>query len=148
MSSNGTPMEAEMKNINRVDFQDRSYFRIDSLLCYKVDSVDNSALFCARVIDLKAFRQAVKNNTNITNLDLSFNTMLSYTTVEVNQEETLPVVPIYYFKIDDKFVRVHERHLKRFLSKEKRRLMNSAMNLPDFSWTDEKSLMKLLEMIK
>jgi hypothetical protein len=32
MSSNGTPMEAEMKNINRVDFQDRSYFRIDSLL--------------------------------------------------------------------------------------------------------------------
>lgn len=81
MSSNGTPMEAEMKNINRVDFQDRSYFRIDSLLCYKVDSVDNSALFCARVIDLKAFRQIVKNNTSITNLDLSFNTVLGYTTI-------------------------------------------------------------------
>ena len=147
MSSNGTPMEAEMKNINRVDFQDRSYFRIDSLLCYKVDSVDNSALFCARVIDLKAFRQIVKNNTSITNLDLSFNTVLGYTTIETNEEENFPIIPIYYFKIGDRYVQVHERHLKRFLNKDKRRLMESVMSMKGFSWTDEKFLMQMLQLI-
>ena len=59
-----------------------------------------------------------------------------------------PVIPIYYFRIDNKFVLVHERHLRRFLSKEKVRLMESATNLPDFSWTDEQSLLKMLEMLK
>lgn len=147
MSSNGTPMEAEMKNILRVDFEDRSYFRIDTVLAYKVDSVENSALYCAKVIDLKAFRQAVKNNTSITNLDLSFNTILGYTTIDTNEEENFPIIPIYYFKIDDKFVLVHERHLKRFLNKEKRRLMESAMAMEGFSWTDEKCLMQMLKLI-
>ena len=148
MNNSGTAMEADMKNLLRVDFDDRTYVRIDTLLAYRVDTIGNSALYCAWVIDLKAFRQAVKNNTNITNLDLSFNTMLSYTTVEVNQEETLPVVPIYYFKIDDKFVRVHERHLKRFLDKEKRRRMESVMDLKGFSWTDEQYLMQMLRIIR
>lgn len=148
MNNSGTAMEADMKNLLRVDFDDRTYVRIDTLLAYRVDTIGSSALYCAWVIDLKAFRQAVKNNTNITNLDLSFNTMLSYTTVEVNQEETLPVVPIYYFKIDDKFVRVHERHLKRFLDKEKRRRMESIMDLKGFSWTDEKYLMQMLRIIR
>ena len=148
MNNSGTAMEADMKNLLRVDFDDRTYVRIDTLLAYRVDTIGSSALYCAWVIDLKAFRQAVKNNTNITNLDLSFNTMLSYTTVEVNQEETLPVVPIYYFKIDDKFVRVHERHLKRFLDKEKRRRMESVMDLKGFSWTDEKYLMQMLRIIR
>ena len=147
MSSNGTPMEAERKNILRVDFDDRSYFRIDTLLAYKVDSVDNSALYCAWVIDLKAFRQAVKNNTTITNLDLSFNTILGYTTIDTNEEENFPIIPIYYFKIDDKFVLVHERHLKRFLNKDKRRLMESVMSQKGFSWTDEAYLMQMLKLI-
>ena len=147
MSSDGIPMEAEMKPIMRVDFEDRSYFRIDTLLAYKVDSVDNSALYCAKVIDLKAFRQAVKNNTSITNLDLSFNTIVGYTTIDTNEEEDFPVIPIYYFKIDDKFVLVHERHLKRFLNKDKRRLMESVMSMKGFSWTDEKFLMQMLQLI-
>jgi hypothetical protein len=109
--------------------------------------VDNSALFCARVIDLKAFRQIVKNNTSITNLDLSFNTVLGYTTIETNEEENFPIIPIYYFKIGDRYVQVHERHLKRFLNKDKRRLMESVMSMKGFSWTDEKFLMQMLQLI-
>jgi hypothetical protein len=50
--------------------------------------------------------------------------------------------------LDDKFVRVHERHLKRTLSKEKRQIMESVMNMPGFTWTNEKYLMMILEKIQ
>ena len=147
MNNNGTAMEADMRNLTGVDFEGRSYVRIDTVLAYRVDTIGTSALYCAWVIDLKAFRQAVKNNTNITNLDLSFNTMLGYTTVQVGEEETIPVIPLYYYKIDGKYVRVHERHLKRFFNKEQRRRMESVMELKGFSWTDEKYLMQILQVI-
>ena len=148
LSNDGIAMEADMKPLMRVDFQDRMYFRIDSTLAYRVDTLDDNALYCARVIDLKAYRQAVKNNTNITNLDLSFNTMLNYTTVEVNEEEGLPIIPRFYYRLDGKYVLAHERHLKRILNKEKRRRMESVMSLPGFSWTDEKWLMEVLKAIR
>jgi hypothetical protein len=43
---------------------------------------------------------------------------------------------------------IRERSLKRLLTKEKRRILASAMAMPGFSWNDEKSLMNLLKMIQ
>ena len=145
--------EAPTKNLLRVDFKDRSYIRIDTLLAYQVDSVGHNALFCAKVLDLKAYKQLLINNSNITNLDFSdlMNmNLFNYTTVDLGDEKDIhfPVIPIYYYRLDDKFILVHERNLKRALKKEKRRLMESVMNLPDFSWTDESFLLKILEVIK
>ena len=130
--------EANTNNIQKVEFQDRTYYHIDTLLAYPVDSIGGNVLYCAKVLDLKGYKQLITNSATITN----------YAKVNVSDDIRFPVIPVYYYELDGKIVPVHERHLKRFLSKEKRRLMNSAMNLPDFSWTDEKSLMKLLEMIK
>ena len=145
--------EADMKRVMQVDFDDRTYIRIDSVLAYQVGSVGENALYCANVIDLKSYKQTIANSANITNLDLSNLTnlnMLSFNTIDAIGKDSVqfPVIPIYYFRIDNKFVLVHERHLKRFLSKEKVRLMESATNLPKFSWTDEQSLLKMLEMLK
>lgn len=145
--------EADIKKVLQVEFDDRTYIRIDSLLAYQVGAVGENALYCANVIDLKSYKQTIANSANITNLDLSNLTnmnMLSFNTIDAIGKDSVqfPVIPIYYFRIDNKFVLVHERHLKRVLSKEKRRLMESAMNLPKFSWTDENSLMVMLEMIK
>ncbi len=148
LNKDGVPMETDTKNLLRVDFKDRTYIRIDTLLAYQVDSIENNALYCARVIDIKAFRQTLKNNKNITNLDLSFNTVLGYTTLDANEEDDFPIVPIYYFKIGDQFILAHERHLKRFLNKDKRQLMESVMSIKGFSWTDEKYLMKMLQLIR
>ena len=141
--------EADMKRVMQVDFDDRTYIRIDSVLAYQVGSVGENALYCANVIDLKSYKQTIANSANITNLDLSNLTnmnMLSFNTIDAIGKDSVqfPVIPIYYFRIDNKFVLVHERHLKRFLSKEKVRLMESATNLPKFSWTDEQSLLKML----
>ena len=143
--------EADLKNVRQVEFDDRTYIRIDSLLAYQVDSVGRNALYCAKVIDIKSYKQTIANSANITNLDLSnITNMLSFNTIDAIGKDSVqfPVIPIYYYRLDNQFVLVHERHLKRVLSKEKRRLMESAMNLPKFSWTDEESLMKMLEMLK
>jgi hypothetical protein len=40
---------------------------------------------------------------------------------------------------------VHERNLQRVLTKEQKRIMKSHIMLPDFSWTKEESLLKLLK---
>ncbi|MBR5928477.1 MAG: hypothetical protein IKZ93_00635 [Prevotella sp.] len=143
--------EAELKNVLQVQFDDRTYLRIDSLLAYQVDSVGRNALYCAKVIDIKSYKQTIANSANITNLDLSnITNMLSFSTIDAIGKEGVefPVIPLYYFRLDNQFVRVHERNLKRVLSKEKQRIMESVMSLPDFSWTDEPSLMKMLEMLK
>lgn len=138
--------EANTNNIQKVEFQDRTYYHIDTLLAYPVDSIGGNVLYCAKVLDLKGYKQLITNSATITTIEVA--TTINYAKVNVSDDIRFPVIPVYYYELDGKIVPVHERHLKRFLSKEKRRLMNSAMNLPDFSWTDEKSLMKLLEMIK
>ena len=145
--------EANTKNLLRVDFKDRSYIRIDSVLAYQVDTVGKNALFCAKVLDLKAYKQLLINNSNITNLnmnDLLSMNMLQYTTVDIGDTQDIhfPVIPLYYYRINDKFVLVHERHLKRFFDKENRRRMESVMNMPGFTWTNEKYLMMILEKIQ
>ena len=145
--------EANIKNLLRVDFKDRSYIRIDSVLAYQIDTVGSNALFCAKVLDLKAYQQLIRNNSNITNLDLndlSSMNMFQFTTIDLQDTKDIhfPVIPIYYYRIGNKFVLVHERHLKRAFDKENRRRMESVMNLPGFSWTDEKSLLKILEIIQ
>lgn len=147
-------MEADMSTLLRVEFEDRTYIRIDSMLCYQVDSVGNDALFCTKVIDIKAYKQSRANSANITNLDLTALTTtsssLSYNTIEATDisELQFPIVNVYYYRLNDNFVRVHERHLKRALSKEKRRIMESVMNMPGFTWTNEKYLMMILEKIQ
>ena len=76
--------------------------------------------------------------------------MVTYSATELvdKQDIHFPLINIYYFKINDKYVLAHERNLKRILDKEKRRLMTSVMSEPNFSWTNETSLLKLLKYIQ
>lgn len=146
--------EANMSNILRAEFEDRTYIRIDSMLCYQVDSIGDDALFSTKVIDINAYKQSRANSANITNLDLtaltSTSSSLSYNTIEATDisELQFPIEQLYFYRLDDKFVRVHERHLKRALPKEKRLIMESVMNMPGFTWTNEKYLMMILEKIQ
>lgn len=140
--------EANLKTLTKVDFKDRTYYRIDSVLAYQVDTVGNQQLYCAQRIDFMAWNQLRVNNSNITSLD--FGDLMSYTTVDLADEQDIhfPLINVYYLQIDGKYVLAHERSLKRVLNKEKRRLMTSVMSEPGFSWTNEKSLLKLLKYIQ
>lgn len=140
--------EANMNTVLRVDFKDRSYLRIDTLLAYQVDTVGHDVLYCAQMIDMDSYRQQIANNREITSLDL--NDMIGYTTVDLQNEQDIhfPIKNVFVFRINGKFVIAHERSLKRLLTKEKRRILASAIAVPGFSWNDEKSLMDLLKMIQ
>ena len=141
----GTTMEANMANILSVKFDDRQYIKIDTLLAYQVDTVGHDALFRATIIDLVAYQQNLKNNQVFT--DISLGDQLSTTSVDLSNEGDymLPLIDIYFFRIGGKFVRCHDRTLGNMLGKKKKRIMRSYITLPDFSWTNEKSLLKLLK---
>lgn len=139
-------MEANMANIVSVKFDDRLYVKIDTLLAYQVDSVGHDALFCATVIDQEAYVQQLKNNQVFTNIAFGAD-QLGTTTMDISNEDDykFPLINIYYFRMQGKYVRCHERNLGRVLNKDKKRIMKTMLMLPDFSWTDEKSLLKLLK---
>ena len=137
-----------MDNIISVKFDDRLYIKIDSLLCYQVDTIGNDALFRATVIDLPAYHQQMRNNQVITNID--YGDQIATSTIDISTEDDFkfPLIDIFYFRYKGEFVRTHERNLGRILSKEKMRMMKTIMSLPEFSWTDEESLLKLLKAIQ
>ena len=145
-------MEANMDNILAVDFEgDRSFVNIENKLAYFVDSYKNNALYCIEMFDQEAYERNLKNNVNISNLDLSSinNDIISTTTIDLNNEEDykLPVFRHFYMKLDGNYVKVHERTLLRMLPKQKRTMMKRIMAMPGFSWQNEESLMQLLKVI-
>ena len=140
--------EANLKTMAKVEFKDRTYYRIDSVLAYQVDTVNHQELYCAPRIDVVAWRGLLINNRQLSNIDLG--EMVTYSATELvdRQDIHFPLINLYYLKIDGKYVLAHERNLKRVLDKEKRRLMASVMSEPGFSWTSEASLLKLLKYIQ
>ena len=141
-------MEAKMDNIVSVQFDDRLYIKIDTLLCYLVDTIGNDALYRATVIDLPAYHQQLKNNQVITNLD--YGDQLSTSTIDISTEDDFlfPLIDIFYYRYKGQFVRTHERNLGRILPKDKQRMLKTFVNLPEFSWTDQDSLLKLLKALQ
>lgn len=151
-----TSMEASLENIVSVKFSDRLYVKIDTLLCYEVDTVGHDALYCATVIDIPAYRQQLKNNQIITSMDLGIfsngggSDQLSTATIDTNTEEDyeFPLIDIFYYRLNGKFVRVHDRELSRVLNKEQRRMMRTYQSMPDFSWTNRECLLQLLRKLQ
>ena len=146
--SGSNSMEANMDNIVSVTFDDRQYVKIDSMLYYLVDTIGNDALYRATVIDLPAYNQQLKNNKILTNIEFGDQVQTSYVDISNEDDYKLPLIDLFYFRYKDKFVRTHERNLGRILPKDKQRMLKTFVNLPDFSWTDEKSLLKLLKALQ
>jgi hypothetical protein len=140
--------EANLKTLSKVEFKDRTYYRIDSVLAYQVDTVNHQPLYCAQRIDVVAWRGLLINNRQLSNINLGDMITYSATTLADQQDIHFPLINVYYLQIDGKYVLAHERNLKRVLDKEKRRLMASVMSEPGFSWTSEASLLKLLKYIQ
>lgn len=140
--------EANLKTLTKVVFKDRTYYRIDSVLAYQVDTVNHQPLYCAKRIDVVAWRGMLINNRQLSNID--FGDMITYSANNLADEQDIhfPLINVYYLQINGKYVLAHERNLKRVLDKEKRRLMASVMSEPGFSWTSEASLLKLLKYIQ
>lgn len=140
--------EASTANIQSVEFDDRFYVKIDSLLAYQVDTIGGDALFRATIIDQVAYLQNLKNNQVLTNISLS--SQMTTTSIDLNNENDFlfPLIDIYYYRLNGKYVRCHDRPLGNALSKEKKRILRTFVHMDDFSWSDEKSLMELLKRLQ
>ena len=139
---------ANMSIVASVEFDDKKYINIENQLAYFVDSIKGNSLYCVELIDLKAWKQNLINNRNFTHIDFSSERLETYADNFVEHEDRMfPVIYVYYFYLDGKFVLAHDRDLWVVLNKERHRLMKTAISDPNFSWTDPASLMKLLKMI-
>lgn len=139
--------QARTANVKSVDFADRTYVRIDTLLAYPVDTVGTNTLYCARMIDMAAFNAMIINNRQIT--DLSIGEQVGMTTLELINEENVeyPIVNHYFFSYRGKVVRAQDREVLRLTPKPLRRNYWTVVRENGFSWDSEASLMKLLKAI-
>lgn len=143
----GRVMEANRKTIRSVDFEDRHYERIDTMLYWRVDTVGDNALYLATYIDMASLRQQILNGRNMTDVQLN-SLMLSSTAITVNEADLeLPYTNVYYYRYRGKWLRVHERDIDHALPRDKRDACKVALSMPGFSWTDPHSLMNLLRSI-
>lgn len=146
---NGTnSMEANMDNIISVKFDDRQYIKIDTMLYYLVDTIGNDALYRATVMDMPAYYQQLRNNKVITNIDFGDQIQTSHIDISTEDDYKFPLIDLFYYRYNGEFVRTHERNLGRILPKDKQRMLKTFVNLPDFSWTDVESLLKLLKALQ
>lgn len=142
-------MEAKMSNIRRVEFEDRTYEVVEDQLAILVDSIGNDCIYRVDYLDLDAYQAQLKNNVQISNLSLG--DQISTSTIDLNNEEDykFPLVHKYYMRYGGELIHVHEREIWRRLPKDKdvRRMFKTIIGEPNFSWTDDASVVRLMKAI-
>lgn len=138
-------MEANMDNIASVDFGDRQYMKIDTLLAYPVDTL--GVVYCADLMDLEAYQGMLTNNKQMTNLEIS--SMVNTTSIELDMDAAskMPIRKQYYVKFGDDYILAHERVIQHKLNKTQKRLFNTLVSTDGFSWTKPESLLALMQLI-
>lgn len=144
-----TAKEANMDIISKVDFKDKHFISIDKKLAYFVDSVKGNNLYCVELIDMDAYERNLRNNVNYSHIEFSSSDQLNAYTNDMNTDEdyVYPVIKEFYFSLNGKIIRAHDRDLWVELNKKQYRMLKTIIDTPDFNWADTECLMKLLKMI-
>ena len=64
-----------------------------------------------------------------------------------DEEQQYPLVNYFFYELDGKIIKVHERIINNIISKEKRRKFKTVIMMPEFSWNDKECLIELLKAI-
>lgn len=140
-------LKAKMSDIVSADFGDDHYIKVDSLLAQVLDTVGQAKLIAVQLIDIDSYRSNVINARKITNIDLG--EQISTTALDDPEtENAFPVVCHYYYLIDGKTFRCHERVIKKMLDKEQFRRVRTFMDMPDFTWGSRDYLVRILKIIQ
>ena len=145
-------MEANMDNVAKVQFDNKTFYNVNNQLAYIVDSVGGNILYRIDIFDLDAYNQQIKNNVNITAIPSFSGDMISTSSTDLNNEGDyqLPVFPHFYIMFNGELIKAHEREISRRLpksDKELNRRYRTVIEMKDFSWTDNNSLKQLLKAI-
>lgn len=145
--SGSKTMQASMPTVKYVDFADRRYERLDTLLAYEVDTIGKNRLMCAPMIDLEALRRTMSNNTVIDHLDLSYMVSVNSFELEQTDDMDIPIFNQYFFVINGKVVKAGDRYTSRVVPKDKRRLYRDLVEREQFDWESPQSLIAILYLL-
>ena len=143
----GTIMEANIEQIQFVKFHDRMYVRLDESLAYVIDSLGNDLLLCVTTIDMDTYKSQLLNEQQITNFEIRDFVNVNATAFSPEEKHNYPLSNAFYFRINGKFIHVHERNIKSLIPKSKKNQYKALLQAPYFSWADTKSLMLVLQML-
>ena len=145
-------MEANMENIAKVEFDDRTFYNVNNQLAYIVDSVGYNIIYRIDIFDLEAYNQQIRNNVNITAIPSFTGDMISTSSTDLNNDgdHKLPLFPHFYFLYNGELIKAHESENSRRLpkkDKEVNRKYRTVIEMNGFSWTNNESLSQLLRAI-
>lgn len=140
-------MQAAMQNVKYVDFTDRRYERIDTLLAYEVDTIGKNRLMCSPMLDLESLQQTLKNNQVLDNFQISDMVTMNSFEIQDNEEIEYPIFNKYFFIINGKVVRAGDRYTSRAVPKSKQRIYKNLISRPQFDWENPQSLISVLYLL-
>lgn len=140
-------MQAAMKNVKYVDFADRRYERLDTLLAFEVDTIGKNRLMCSPQLDLESLKRTLMNNQVVDNFQLSDMVSINSFEIQASEEIEYPIFNKYFFVIDGKVVRVGDRYTSRVVPKDKQRLYKNLISRPQFDWENPQSLISVLYLL-
>jgi len=144
---NGKPYEVDTKRIDHVVIGKDTYITCDTVLA-KLDTVINgNMMLTATMIDVEAWITKMRNAHDITSLSLG--EVMQWTAIDNSTEKDrmYPLVALYYYKYDDKFIRASERPVWHALPKNKRYAYRAYVESGMFRWSDKDNLIELLGII-
>lgn len=142
-------MEANMAQIRAVEFADKSYVRLDTMLAVVTDTLGNNRVLCTTTIDLAAFTNREINDRIISNFEIGTEqvSMASLDMVALEDKE-YPLVNNYYFEVNGKILEANERTITRHLNRSKRSRLEFYLQMPDFDWGNPEWQHKVLELFE
>lgn len=142
-------MKANMAQIQEVEFSDGRYVCIESKLAAVVDTIGENKILCTTTIDLEAYQKMAINDRVVSNLSLGGD-QVSMSSISLTDESDMeyPLINSYYFEVEGKIFKAHERVIYRRLPKEKRDRLKFYMEMPDFDWGDKTSLRQVLMLFE
>lgn len=152
-------IEADLSNVRQVEFNDTVYIPKDTIMARIVAQDSTKTLICVKTIDK---HKMTGRNDGFGGLDqrgegLPFfqldNMMGDIGMIELNdgdaqkQAKTFPLKRTYYFILDGEIVPAKESRIMRRYSKEQRKVLKGITENRHWSWSDEHSLVQLLELL-
>ncbi len=138
-------MEAKMTNIKNVIINKRRFINVMNQLAEVIDTCGGNMLLKVVLLDMESFEKEYLNNSNITNLEIGES--LGVTRLDADPSALkYPLCATYYYVLDGKIVRCHERDVQRAIGKAKQRDYKVCV-ARDFNWSNEQKLSELLRVI-
>lgn len=143
----GKDMEANMSLVKSVDFADRVFTVFNGQLAEVIHTHGINSLIRVLLLDQEALKGEILNQSSITSVSGMFSGDVLGVTRDVVNEDQLrfPVIAQYYYVIDGKEMKCHEREVSHKLPKSKRETYTIATARGAFNWADEDDLKSLLD---